>query len=62
MEYKFPIQIQFDNTAADDSISSMCQVFDGASFHKLTAQLPKIYMHVIAWDADGTEVFKYDNR
>lgn len=49
-------------TADDDSIASMCHVFDGASYQKLTAQLPKLYLHVIAWDADGAEVFRYDNR
>lgn len=61
-DMKFPVQIQFDNTQADDSIACMCHVFDLASFNKLTAQLPKIYMHVIAWDANSVEVFKYDSR
>lgn len=61
-DYKYPVQIQFDNQQAEDSIAYMCHVFDRASYNKLTAQLPKIYRHVVAWDADGKEVFRYDNR
>ena len=59
---KYPVQIQFDHENAEDCIACMCHVFDLASFNKLVAQLPKLYAHVIAWDADGVEVFKADNR
>lgn len=62
MNYQFPIQIQFDHQDAEDSIACMCHVFDLASFHKLTAQLPKIYAHVVAYDSFGKVIFTEDKR
>lgn len=62
VNHKFPVQIQFDNQNADDSHAPMCHVFDHLSFIKMVNCLPGCWMHVIAWDADGVEVFKYDNR
>lgn len=62
-EHKYPVQIQFDNYEANDSVGAcMCQVFDLASLNKLEGYLPKCWAHVIAWDADAKKIFEYDRR
>ena len=60
---KFPVQIQADNQQADDAnVTAMCRVYDLAGLSAIFGALCKCYLHVVAWDADGTFVQSYDNR
>lgn len=58
----FPIQFQFDNANAADSFSNMCQVFDATTYFALRNILAENFSHVVAWDAEGVEIWVYDNR
>ena len=60
---KYPVQFQADNNEANDRFADIsCHVFDITSEVNMRHILSSKYLHVIAWDADGTEVYKYDNR
>ena len=60
---RYPVQIQADNEDANDSrVPCMCHVFDYAGFTTVFAAMSRQYRHVLAWDANGAEIYKYDNR
>ena len=62
-ENLYPIQVQADNiNAAESNALIMCQVFDVMSETGIYNALSKAYLHVIAWDKNGIEIYQYDNR
>lgn len=59
----FPITVQCSQSDAEDSVAAfMLQVFDRSSYLSITSALTKVYLHVVAWDSEATEVYRYDNR
>lgn len=60
---KYPVQIQGDNTDANDTfVCCMVHVFDLNSERNAIAALTKQYLHVVAWDVAGLLIYEYDNR
>ncbi len=60
---KWPVQIQGDDTNANDSMCScMVHVFDKQSETNVFTALSKMYLHVIAYNTDGKVILTYDNR
>jgi hypothetical protein len=59
----YPVQIQGDNTDANDSFAScMVHVFSIKDEINAFDALCRAYTHVIAWNASGDVIRTYDNR
>ncbi len=59
----YPVQIQGDNSDANDSYAScMVHVFSIKDEINAFEALSKMYLHVIAWNASGDVIRTYDNR
>ena len=60
----YPIQIQADNQDAEDGthVTVMVHVFDVSSENNMYVLLSKQYLHVVSWDVNANEVYRYDNR
>jgi hypothetical protein len=59
----YPVQIQANNCCADDShVPCMCHVFDNNGLVTVFNTLCNNYLHVVAWDNNGSLVRYYDNR
>lgn len=59
----YPVQMQGDRHDANDSMAEcMLHVFDIKGEVMVFEMLSKKYLHVIAWDANGTVLREYDNR